>query len=131
MVIATIYFSLIEPDTSLVFAHNQKEEVVNKSPGDTFMVSITFKNRGETEGNWSINIAFEAESWSQVGTAQNLTLKPAKTRTLVWKGAVPDNAIADSMARLVVYYNDSFEPLDWWIHVVPGAELTIESSSVK
>jgi len=108
-----------------------KEEVVNKSPGDTFMVSITFKNRGETEGNWSINIAFEAESWSQVGTAQNLTLKPAKTRTLVWKGAVPDNAIADSMARLVVYYNDSFEPLDWWIHVVPGAELTIESSSVK
>jgi hypothetical protein len=30
-----------------------------------------------------------------------------------------------------VYYDDSFKALNWWIHVVPGAELTIKSSSVE
>jgi len=44
---------------------------------------------------------------------------------------VPCDAPVDSLARLIVYYNDSFTPLNWWIHVVSNAELTITSSSVE
>jgi hypothetical protein len=35
------------------------------------------------------------------------------------------------MARLIVYYDNSFVPLDWWIHVVPSAELAITSSTLE
>jgi len=105
--------------------------VVDKAPCEEFTVKIAFKNDGEREGTWSVNIAFEGESWSWSGTAQWLTLKPCKTKILTWKGSVPCDAPVNSFARLVVYYNDSFTPLDWWIHVVSGAELTITSSSVK
>jgi hypothetical protein len=94
-------------------------------------VKITFKNTGETEGNWSVNIAFEDSSWVQVGTPKILTLKSGGTETLTWTGIVPANATVNSMARLVVYYDDSFKPLNWWIRVVPGAELTIKSSTVE
>ena len=52
-------------------------------------------------------------------------------RTLTWGGTVQANASVGSVARLVVYYNDSFQALDWWIHVVPGAELSITSSTVR
>src|SRR5690606_40500390 len=41
--------------------------VVDKAPGEAFTVKITFKNTGKAEGNWSVNIAFEDNSWSQVG----------------------------------------------------------------
>jgi hypothetical protein len=115
----------------LVFAHNQNDGVVCKAAGEDFEVKITFKNTGETEGNWSVNIAFEDQTWSQVGIPQNLVLKPGKTETLTWNGVVPDNATINSMARLVVYYDDSFQALNWWIKVAPGAELSIKSSSVK
>lgn len=131
LVVVIVNFSVSDTSNVLTFAHNQNERVVDKAPGEAFEVKITFKNTGETEGSWSVNIAFEDQSWSQVGTAQNLTLKPGKTETLTWNGAVPDNATVNSMARLVVYYDDSFEPLDWWIKVAPGAELSIKSSSVK
>jgi hypothetical protein len=105
--------------------------VVDKAQGDAYTVKITFKNTGKTAGNWSINIDFEGDSWSQAGTAMNLTLKPGHSETLTWNGNVPANATIDSTARLVVYYNDSFKALDWWIHVVPGAELSITSSTVE
>jgi len=105
--------------------------VVDKTPCESFIVKITFKNTGKTEGTWSVNIAFEGEKWTWTGTPQSLTLKPGKTETFTWSGTVPCDAPTDSVARLIVYYNDSFVPLDWWIHVIPGAELTIASSSVE
>jgi hypothetical protein len=79
----------------------------------------------------SINIAFEDNVWSQVGTPQKVNLGPGQTKTLTWNGVVPANAAVGSIARLVVYDNDEFKALNWWIHVVLGAELTIKSSSVE
>lgn len=105
--------------------------VVDKTPCATFTVKITFENTGTGSGSWSVNIAFEDDSWSWKGTAQTLTLAAGNTETLVWDGTVPGDAPANSMARLVVYYDDSFKPLNWWIHVVSGAELTITSSTVE
>ncbi|MEM3596904.1 MAG: hypothetical protein QXJ53_02060 [Candidatus Bathyarchaeia archaeon] len=105
--------------------------VVDKKPCETFTVQIAFKNTGNCDSAWSVNIAFEGETWSWSGTSQILTLKPYKTKTLTWSGAVPRDAPIDSVARLIVYYNDSFTPLSWWIHVVSGAELTITSSQVR
>jgi hypothetical protein len=131
LVVVVVNLSMTDTGNSLVFAHNQKDCVVDKAAGDDFTVKITFKNTGKTEGTWSVNIAFEDSSWSQVGTAQNLTLTPEQTETLTWNGIVPANATVGSVARLVVYYDDSFQALNWWIHVVPGAELTIKSSLVE
>ena len=131
LVVVIVNLSLSDTGDSLVFAHNQDCSTVGKAAGDAFTVKITFKNTGKTEGTWSINIAFEDSSWSQVGTPKNLTLAPGETETLVWEGVVPANATVDSVARLVVYYNDSFKALNWWIHVVPGAELSIKSSIVE
>jgi hypothetical protein len=132
LVIVAVSFSVTDPGTSaLAFASNHQDGVVDKAAGDDFTVKITFKNTGKTEGTWSINIAFEDEIWSQVGTAQNLTLAPGETETLTWNGVVPANATVGSVARLVVYYDDGFKALNWWIHVVPGAELTIKSSIVE
>ena len=133
LIVFVFNFSLSDTGTSLVFAHDQQngDGVVNKAAGDEFTVKITFKNTGETNGNWSVNIAFEDSSWSQVGTPQNLVLKLGSTETLMWNGVVPANATVNSMARLVVYYDDSFKPLNWWIRVVPNAELTIKSSIVE
>jgi hypothetical protein len=131
LVVVAVNFSVSETSSSLVFANYQKDCVVDKAAGDAFTVKITFKNTGKTEGNWSINIAFEDNVWSQVGTPQNLMLDAGETETLTWNGVVPANATVGSVARLVVYYDDSFKALNWWIHVVPGAELTIKSSIVE
>lgn len=105
--------------------------VVDKMPCETFTVKITFKNTGTAEGTWFINIAFEGNAWAWSGTQQTLTLKPSKTKTLSWNGSVPCNAPVDSVARLIVYYNDSYTALNWWIRVVSGAELSITSSTVE
>jgi hypothetical protein len=105
--------------------------VVDKTPCEAFMVKVGFKNTGKTEGTWSVNIAFEGEKWTWSGAAQNLTLKPNKSKTLAWNGEVPCDAPVDSVARLIVYYNDSFVALDWWIHVISDAKLTITSSNVE
>jgi hypothetical protein len=105
--------------------------VVDKMPCEAFVAKISFKNTGKSEETWSINIAFEGEKWTWSGTPQTLTLKPCKTKTLTWNGSVPCEAQIDSVARLVVYYNDSFTSLNWWIHVVSGAELTITSSTLQ
>jgi hypothetical protein len=131
LAVVIVNFSVSDTGDSLVFAYNQDCSTVDKAAGDAFTVKITFKNTGKTEGTWSVNIAFEDSSWSQVGTPQNLTLAPGETETLVWEGVVPANATVDSVARLVVYYNDSFKALNWWIHVVPCAELSVKSSMVE
>lgn len=131
LVFAAVNLSVSDVNNSLTFANNQADGVVDKGAGEAFTVKITFKNIGKTAGNWSVNIAFEDNSWSQVGTPQNLVLQAGETATLTWNGNVPANATVNSMARLVVYYDDSFKALNWWIHVVPGAELCIKSSTVE
>lgn len=131
LVFAAVNLSVSDVNNSLTFANNQADGVVDKGAGEVFTVKITFKNIGKTAGNWSVNIAFEDNSWSQVGTPQNLVLQAGETATLTWNGNVPANATVNSMARLVVYYDDSFKALNWWIHVVPGAELCIKSSTVE
>ncbi len=105
--------------------------VVEKAQGDAFAVSVVFQNTGKAQGNWSVNVVFEGDSWSWRGTAKNLTLAAGDSKTLTWNGNVPANATVNTVARLVVYYGDSFTALDWWVRVVPSAELTIKSSSVS
>jgi hypothetical protein len=104
--------------------------VVDKARCNDFTVRITFKNTGSDSGTWFVNIAFEGNSWNWKGSQQVLTLNPGDNKTLVWNGSVPAQAPADSMARLVVYYGDSYRPLNWWIHVTTTGELTITASTV-
>lgn len=131
LVVVIFSFALSDTGDSLVFAHKRDSSIVDKVAGDEFKVEIAFKNTGKTEGTWSINIAFEDSSWSEVGTPHSLTLTPGQTETLLWEGVVPANAPIGSVSRLVVYYDDSFQTLNWWIHVVPAAELYIKSSIVE
>jgi len=135
LVVATLLiiagFSAIGSESQSLTCLACEGGVVDKAPCEAFTVKITFKNTGKSEGTWSVNIAFEGESWTWSGTAQTLSLKPCKTKTLTWNGNVPCDAPIDSVARLIVYYDNSFTPLNWWIHVVPGAELTITSSTVQ
>jgi len=130
LLILVASFSATSTGASLSFAH-EPNRVVDKTPNAAFTVKITFKNTGTSSGSWSVNIAFEGDSWSWKGAPQTLALTPDSTNTLSWGGTVPGNAPINSMARLVVYYNDSIKALDWWIHVASGAELTITSSSVE
>jgi FtsP/CotA-like multicopper oxidase with cupredoxin domain len=131
LAVVIINFSVSDTGDTLVLAYTPECSTVDKAAGDAFKVKIAFKNTGKTTGTWSINIAFEDSDWSQAGTPQNLTLTPGQTETLVWNGVVPANATVGSVARLVVYYDDSCKALNWWIRVVPGAELTIKSSIVE
>lgn len=106
-------------------------DVVDKARGETFTVKVTFENVGETEGTWAVNVAFEGEEWSWSGTLKTLTLKQSHKKTLTWSGDVPSDAPIDTVARLIVYYDDSFAPQDWWIHIIEGAELAITSTTVE
>src|SRR3972149_10016058 len=130
LLIVIINFSVTTASDSVVLTSHEKG-VVDKEAGDTFKVEISFKNTGNTQGSWSVTVVFEGASWIWKGTAQRLTLNAGSTKTLVWNGVVPSNAPINSVARLVVYYGDSFKALDWWIHVVPDAELAVTSSSVE
>lgn len=132
-VIVTLGFSSVGSDNESLacLACGGCGGVVDKTPCEGFTVRIAFKNTGKTEGTWPVNIAFEDEAWTWSGTSKTLTLKPCHKETLTWNGDVPEDASIDSMARLIVYYDGSFEPLNWWIHVIDGAELTITSSTVE
>ena len=112
-------------------ALSSEKGVVDKASSDSFTVTVTFKNTGKSAAAWSVNVVFEGRDWIWSGTSQVLTLAPSKMKTLTWNGNVPADAPAGSVSRLVVYYNDSFVPLDWWIHVVSNAELSITSSTVE
>jgi len=131
LIVATGFLIIGSDNQSLACLACSGSGVVDKASCEAFTVKITFKNTGKTEGTWSVNIAFEGESWTWRGIPQTLTLKPCQTKTLTWNGSAPCGAPVDSMARLIVYYDNSFTPLNWWIHVVPGAELTITSSTVQ
>jgi len=130
-IVVTLSFSSMGSDNQSLACLACTCGVVDKAAHETFTVKITFKNTGKTEGTWSVNIAFEDEAWTWSGTPKTLTLKPCHKETLTWNGNVPEDAPIDSMARLIVYHTDSFEPLNWWIHVIDSAELTITSSTVK
>lgn len=130
LVVVVVNFSLTGGADTVVCSTDDNG-VVSKVRGDDFTVKIAFKNIGKTEGNWAVNVVFEGDFWIWKGTSQNLTLGDGLSKTLTWIGIIPNNATIDSMARLVVYYGDSYKALDWWIRVVPGAELAIQSSSVE
>lgn len=105
--------------------------VVEKTQGEAFTVDIEFKNIGKNDGAWNINMVFEGDYWSQEGMVQNIELEPDEEKKLSWIGNVPTDAPINTLARLVVYYEDSFIALNWWIIIVPSAELAITSSCVK
>ena len=133
LVLVFASYSMTTAADSLVVvqpACNTTNSVADKTQGQAFTVKICFENTGGVTGNWSVNMAFEGDSWSWAGCAQNLTLNAGETKALVWTGTVPCNASVSSMSRLVVYYNDSFTALNWWIRVVPNAELSVTSSWV-
>ncbi len=122
---------ILEENRSLVCNACGNKKIVKKAPDETFIVMLSFKNTGVSERSWSVNIAFESEAWTWSGAPQDLTLKTCHTKTLTWTGRVPKNAPIDSTSRLIVYYDSSFEALDWWILVVEDARLEITSSIVK
>src|SRR3989304_4255627 len=107
LVVVIVNFSITGASESMVFSSNDNG-VVNKARGDDFAVKITFKNTGQSQGNWSVNMVFEGEFWVWKGALQNLTLNAGSSKTLTWNGIVPNNATINSVARLVVYYDDSF-----------------------
>lgn len=123
-------FSFTNATDPLEFSE-KRSEIVEKVQGEVFTVEIGFKNTGKNEGRWNISIVFEGEHWFQIGNSQYLELEPSEEKIMSWAGIVPTDAPLDSVARLVVYFEDSFKPLNWWIYVVPEAELTIKSSCVK
>ena len=130
LLIIMFNFSFTNATDPLEFSE-KRSEVVEKVQGEVFTVEIGFKNTGKNEGRWNISIVFEGEHWFQIGNSQYLELEPSEEKIMSWTGIVPTDAPLDSVARLVVYFEDSFKPLNWWIYVVPGAELTIKSSCVK
>ena len=130
LIVVVVNFS-VTGATNSVSVSSQERGVVDKAQGGAFTVKIVFKNTGKVEGTWSVNVVFEGESWVWKGEALNVTLRSEAVQTLTWNGNVPANATINSVSRLVVYYGDNFKALDWWIHVVPGAELSILSSNVS
>jgi hypothetical protein len=105
--------------------------IVEKKPGESFTVKISFKNKGITYGHWGVAITFEGDYWTWKGEERILVLDSGETETITWEGTVPGDAPADSIGRLVVYYGDSFELMRWWIQVVSDAELGIVYSRVS
>lgn len=107
------------------------EGTVDKKPGEFFTAKITFKNKGTTEGSWEIAVTFEGDTWTWKGEKKSITLEPGEKKTLSWEGDVPEDAPVDSVARLIVYYDNEFAALNWWIHIIPDAELCIVYSEVS
>lgn len=131
LLIVVVLASSIVSAADSVNITSQTTGVVEKLPGDAFTVTITFENTGNTLGDWSVNVVFESASWSWRGTPKDLALFPNTNATLVWTGFVPNSAVIDSIARLVVYYDGSFKALDWWVHIASDAQLNVKSSNVS
>lgn len=130
LLIIMFNFSFTNATDPLEFSE-KRSEIVEKVQGEIFTVEIGFKNTGKNEGRWNVSIDFEGKHWFQIGNSQYLELEPSEEKIVSWTGIVPIDAPIDSVARLVVYFEDSFKPLNWWIYVVPEAELTIKTSCVK
>ncbi len=123
-------FSLTQATDDILFTSNNSG-TVNKDKGEAFTVKLNVKNTGEDKGEFSVNVTFEADSWTWKGTQKTITLNAGETKQLTWDGKVPSDAKAGSVARLIVYYDDSYKALDWWIYVSANSELSIISSSVS
>ena len=130
LIAVAVNFSVAGATDSMTVS-SQDTGVVDKNPGDAFTVTIQFQNTGTSQATWTVNVVFEGQSWTWKGTAKTLTLDANEKKSLVWNGNVPANAAANSVARLVVYYGDSFKVLNWWIEVTPNAVLSIQSSNVQ
>src|SRR4030043_2052364 len=85
LTVVVLNFSMAGANDSVAFS-SQEKGVVEKARGDAFTVTITFQNTGRAEGNWSVNVVFEGDSWSWKGTPKNLTLDGEAKKTFVWKG---------------------------------------------
>ena len=109
---------------------SQAGGVVDKNPSGNFTVTLGLKNTGTGTGTFTVLPVFEGDSWTWKGTPQTVTLDPGKSKTVSWYGQVPDDAPVDSIARLVVYYGNSYTALNWWIHVASAAQLSITQSNV-
>jgi hypothetical protein len=129
-IISAIYLLKPTQACSLDFEVECKR-TVDKKPGESFIVKITFKNKGTTEGTWDITVTFEGDDWTWTSEEKQLTLEPDEKETLKWEGEVPKDAEVDSIARLIVYYDHEYVALIWCIHVIPGAELCIVDSKVS
>jgi hypothetical protein len=106
------------------------EGIVEKRVGEVFTIKVVFKNKGTGDGSWRVSVAFENEDWTWKGEEQPLSLESQARETLSWEGTVPDTAAVDSLARLIVYYDNDFMRQNWWIHVTPSPELAILHSQV-
>lgn len=104
---------------------------VDKRPCESFIIKITFKNKGSAEGEWETAVTFEGHDWIWKGEKKLLNLKPYEKKILDWEGDVPEDAAVDSVARLIAYHDNDFVALNWWIHVIPSAELHIINSIVN
>lgn len=139
-VAAIIALALGALSTSYLFAPIQADSLgmetrcggtVDKRPGEPLQVEITFRNKGTTEGIWHVAVAFESDDWNWAGQQEELALEPDEKETLTWEGTVSEEAVVGSTARLIVYFNNDFVALNWWIHIVSGAELAIVGSKVS
>jgi hypothetical protein len=108
-----------------ILIKGKNKSIVDKTQSETFTVEVAFENTGKEAGEWAVNIAFEGEEWTWTGTPQMLSLPSSSSKTLTWTGTVPETAPLNSFARLVVYYGDSFQALNIWVHVISNARLTI------
>lgn len=106
------------------------EGIVDKRVGEAFTIKVVFRNKGTGEGSWRISVAFEGEDWTWKGEEKQLSLESLERETLSWEGTVPDEAVVDSLARLIVYYDNDFVRQNWWIHIIPNPELAIVHSQV-
>jgi len=129
LAVAMASFSLTQATDDIAFT-SSNSGTVNKDKGEAFTVKLNVKNTGDDSGEFSINVSFESESWIWKGNPKTITLKVGETKQLTWDGKVPQNAAAGSVARLIVYYGDSYKALDWWICVSSNSELSIISSQV-
>jgi uncharacterized membrane protein len=129
LAVAMASFSLTQATDNISFT-SSNSGTINKDKGDSFTVKLNVKNTGEDKGEFSISVTFEAEAWTWKGTQKTVTLNAGETKQLTWEGKVPNNAASGSVARLIVYYGDSYKALDWWICVSSNSELSIISSHV-
>jgi hypothetical protein len=134
-VTVVLFYTLSTPTTTKAVLNVQCEpvtKVVDKRQGEAFTVKVTFKNTGDVNGTWSVNVSFEGESnWGWTGIPQILSLKPSKTATLTWTGNVSADAEVGSTARLIVYFDNEVVPQNWWIRVLAGAELEVVDSEAS
>ena len=103
---------------------------VDKTPGESFTVKIHFRNTGTIRDVWRIAVTFESNNWAWKSDERSLELESGEKKKLIWEGRVPGDADLDSMGRLIVYYDDEFIALNWWIHVTGYSELCVVSSNV-